>query len=122
MISRCYNIQQSARCFYIHGSVHRNSILIRSNKIQQYSGIYLLRNCSTSFGCTSHPSTGVHKTVNAASGTGHSIEAKTFLQRGLSRSRRRKIQKFWLRNLADSAIRTIAHVANCLSLILNNIP
>jgi len=29
--------------FYIHGSVHRNSTLIRSNKIQQYAGIYLLQ-------------------------------------------------------------------------------
>ena len=32
--------------FYIHGSVHRNSILIRSNKLQQYAGIYLLKNHS----------------------------------------------------------------------------
>ena len=42
--------------FYIHGSVHRNSILIRSNKMQQYAGIYLLQNYSTYFGCLSHPS------------------------------------------------------------------
>ena len=26
--------------FYIHSSVHRSSKLIRSNKMQQYSGIY----------------------------------------------------------------------------------
>jgi len=26
--------------FYIHGSVHRKSILIRSNKMQKYAGIY----------------------------------------------------------------------------------
>jgi len=32
--------------FYIQGSVHRNSILIRSNKMQQYAGIYLLQNYS----------------------------------------------------------------------------
>jgi len=32
--------------FFIHGSVHRNSILIRSNKMQQYAGIYLLQNHS----------------------------------------------------------------------------
>jgi len=36
--------------FYIHGSVHRNSLLIRSNKIQHYAGIYLLQNYSTCFG------------------------------------------------------------------------
>ena len=57
--------------FYNHGSVDRDSILIRSNKMQQYAGIYLLQNYSTSFGCPSHPSSGVHKTVTAASGTGH---------------------------------------------------
>jgi len=29
--------------FYIHGSVHRDSILIRSNEMQQYAGVYLLQ-------------------------------------------------------------------------------
>ena len=33
--------------------------------------IYLLHNYSTCFGCLSHPSSGVHKTVTAVSGTGH---------------------------------------------------
>ena len=60
----------------------RSYILIRSNKMQQYTGIYLLQNHSTCFGCPSHPSSGVHKTITAASGTGHSIWATTFLQRG----------------------------------------
>jgi len=41
--------------------------------MQQYVSIYLLQNHSTYFACPSHPSSGVHKTVNAASGTGHSI-------------------------------------------------
>ena len=62
---------------------HRNSILIRSNKMQQYAGIYVLQKHSTCFGCPSHPSSGVHKTVTAAPGTGHSIWETTFLQRGL---------------------------------------
>ena len=57
----------------IHGSVHCNSILIRSNKMQQYAGIYLLQNHSPRFGGPSHPSLGLHKTVNAASGKCHSI-------------------------------------------------
>ena len=39
--------------------------------MQQYAGIYLLQNYSTCFTCPSHPSPGVHKTVTAASGTGH---------------------------------------------------
>jgi len=69
--------------FYIHGSVHPDSILIRYNKMKQYAGIYLLQNNSTCFECPSHPSSGEHKTVTAASGTGHSIWVTTFLQRGL---------------------------------------
>jgi len=48
-------------------------ILIRSNKMQQYAGIYLPQNYSACCGHPSHPSSGVHKTVTAASGTGHSI-------------------------------------------------
>ena len=46
-------------------------ILIRSNKMQQYAGVYLLQIYSTCFGRLSHPSSGVHKTVTAASGTGN---------------------------------------------------
>ena len=70
--------------FYIHDSVHRDSILIRSKKMQQYAGIYLLQIYSTCFGGPSQPSSGVHKTVTATSGTGHSNNtATTFLQRGL---------------------------------------
>jgi hypothetical protein len=76
-------VKTSDFVFYIHGSVHRDSILIRSNEMQQYAGIYLLQNYSTCFGCLSHPSSGVHKTVTAASGTGYSVRATTFCQRGL---------------------------------------
>ena len=39
----CRDIQNIHPKFYIHGSVHRKSILIRSNKMQQYSVIYLLQ-------------------------------------------------------------------------------
>ena len=77
--------------FYIHGSVHRDSILIISNNMQQYAGVYLLQNYSTCFGCLSRPSSGVHQTVTAASGTGHSVRATTFRQRGLIRSLWRKV-------------------------------
>jgi hypothetical protein len=44
--------------------------------MQQYAGIYLLQNYSTCFGCLSHPSSGVHKTVTAVSGTGHTVSTK----------------------------------------------
>jgi len=76
------------RIFFIHGSAHRNSVLIRSNKIQEYAGIYLLQNYSTYFVCPSHPSSGVHKTVTAASGTGHSYLSKNVTKlTGLVRGR-----------------------------------
>jgi len=55
--------------FYIRGSEHRNSWLKNSNEMQQYADIYLLLNYSTCFGRPSCPSSGVHKTVVAASGT-----------------------------------------------------
>ena len=80
------------RCkFYIHGSVHRDSILIRSNEMQQYAGVYLLQNYSTCFGCRSHPSSEVHQTLTAASGTGHIVRSTTFRQRDLIRPRWRKV-------------------------------
>jgi len=65
--------QRANNSLCIRGSMHRNSILIRSNHMQQYAGIYLLQNQSTYFGCPSRPSSGIHTTVTAASGTGHSI-------------------------------------------------
>jgi hypothetical protein len=46
--------------------------------MQQYAGIYLLQNHSTYFECPSHPSSGVHKTVTAASGTGHTVKYAVF--------------------------------------------
>ena len=66
-------------------------ILIRSKEKQQYAGVYLLQNYSTYFGCLSHPSSGVHQTVIAASGTGRSVRATTFRQRGVIRPRWRKV-------------------------------
>ena len=66
-------------------------VLIRSNKMQQYAGIYSLQVYSTRFGRPSRPSSGVQKTVTAASGTGHSNGATTFLQRGLIRPHWRKV-------------------------------
>jgi len=41
--------------------------------MQQYADIYLVLNYSTCFGRPLHPSSGVHKTVVAASDTDHTI-------------------------------------------------
>ena len=54
--------------------------------MQQYAGVYLLQNYSTCLGCLSHPSSGVHQTVTAASGTGYNVRATTFRQRVLIRT------------------------------------
>jgi len=54
-------------------------ILIRCNRCRYL----LVQIYSTCFGCLSHPSSGVHQTVTTASGTGHSIRATAFCQRGL---------------------------------------
>ena len=59
--------------------------------MQQYAAIYLLQIYSTCFGYPSHPSSGVHETVTTASGTGHSVRATAFLQRGLIRPRWRNV-------------------------------
>ena len=67
--------------FYIHGSMHRNSRLKNSNKMQQYADIYLLLNYCTCFGRPLRPSSGVHKTVVAASGTDHTIWRASFFKR-----------------------------------------
>jgi hypothetical protein len=63
------------------------TVLIRSKKMQQYAGIYLLQVYSICFGRPWRPSSGVQKTLTAAFGTGHSNGATTFLQRGLIRPR-----------------------------------
>jgi len=49
--------------------------------MQQYADIYLLLNSSTCLGCPSRPSSGVQKTVVAASGTDHTIWGASFLKR-----------------------------------------
>ena len=61
--------------------MHRNSRLKKSNKMQLYADIYLLLNYSTCFGRPSRLSSGVHKTVVAASGTEHTVWGTSFFKR-----------------------------------------
>ena len=70
--------------------------------MQQYAGIYLLQIYSTGFGCPSHPSSGEHKTVSAASGKSHS--ATPYLQCGLIRPRWRKGVALILRPVLEAAV------------------
>ena len=48
--------------------------------MQQYAGVHLLQNYSTCFGCLTHPSSGVHQTVTAASCTGYSVRLYNLYQ------------------------------------------
>jgi hypothetical protein len=81
---RVLNVTDSVRlhCSLYHSILHHNKveeiILIRSNEMQQYAGLYLLQNYSTCFGFLSHPSSGIHQTVTAASGTGHSVRSSSY--------------------------------------------
>ena len=52
---------------------HVEMRLKKSNEMQEYAYIYLLLNYSTCFGLPSRPSSGVHETAFAASGTDHTI-------------------------------------------------
>ena len=51
--------------------------------MQQYADIYFTAKALCMFRVSQHPSSGVLKTVTAASGTGHNIGTVTSLQRGL---------------------------------------
>ena len=53
----------------------------KSNKMQMYADNYLLLNYTTCFGRPSRPSSGVHKTVVAASGTDHTVWGASFFKR-----------------------------------------
>ena len=71
---------------HICSSVHRNCSSKKSNKMQQYADIYLLLNYSACFGCPSRPSSGVHKTVVAASGTDHTTQGASVFKHDQIRS------------------------------------
>jgi hypothetical protein len=59
---------------------HEFNRLKNSNEMQQYADIYLLLNYSACFGSPSRPSSGVHKTVVAASGTDRTVWGARFLK------------------------------------------
>ena len=69
--------------FYVYSSVQRWSLLIIVQRDATQSSLFIILQVhSTCFGCQPHPSSGGHKTVTTASGTGHIISAATALQRG----------------------------------------
>jgi len=66
-------------------------LIIVKRDATQSSLFIILQVHSTCFGCQPHPSSGVHKTVTTASGTGHIFCASTSLQRGQAWSRWREV-------------------------------
>jgi len=83
--------------FYVYGSVHRWSILIIVQRDATQSSLFIIMQVhSTCFGCQPHPSSGVHKTVTTASGTGHIFCAATSLQHGQAWPRWREVvAQYW---------------------------
>ena len=54
--------------FYVYGSVHRWSVLITVQRDATQSSLFIILQVhSRCFGCQTHPSSGVHKTVTTAS-------------------------------------------------------
>jgi len=73
--------------FYVYGYVHRRSILITVQRDATQNSLFIILQVhSTCFGCPRHPSSGEHKTVTTASGTGHIFCAATSLQHGQART------------------------------------
>ena len=61
--------------------MHHSSILIIVQRDATQSSLFIILQVhSTRFRCQPHPSSGVHKTVTTASGTGHIFCAATSLQ------------------------------------------
>ena len=78
--------------FYIHGSVRRNSVLIRSNKMQLYAGIYLPQNYSICYGCNrTHHQEHIKLQPQLLVQVMSCITATNFRQRGLIRPRWQKV-------------------------------
>ena len=69
--------------FQAHGYVHHNSILIKIQLDETVSRlIYFTAKSLYMFRVSQQPTSGVLKTVTAASGTGHNIGTGTSFQRG----------------------------------------
>jgi len=65
-----------------HGSVHRNSLLIKIQPDATICRYLFTAKLLYMFWMSQHPSSGVLKTVTVASGTGHNTGAATSLQHG----------------------------------------
>ena len=74
-----YCIRQATvvKHFNVHGSVHRNNILIYIYQDATLHSLFYLENCSACFGWYHHPSSGAQTTVSTAS-----VICQTVMDRG----------------------------------------
>ena len=79
MTVRIHHLRNKMEAYETYNHMY-NGRLKKSNKMQQYADIYLLLNYCTCFGCTPRPSSGVHKTVVAASGTDHTVWGASYFK------------------------------------------
>ena len=79
------------KCMYLSEIFSSYIVIIVQRDATQSSLFITLQVHSTCFGCQAHPSSGVHKTVTAASDTGHIYCAATSLQRGQAWPRCREV-------------------------------
>ena len=63
--------------FLLHTEQTPSILTIVQRDATQNSLFIILQVHSTCFGCQTHPSSGVHKTVTTASGTGHTANYKS---------------------------------------------
>jgi len=67
-----YYVWVSIKVFYVYASVHRCSVSITVQRDATQSSVFIIMQVySTCFGCQTHPSSGLHKTVTTASGIGN---------------------------------------------------
>ena len=71
--------------------MHRNSLLMKMQPDATVCRYLFTAKSLYMFRVSQHASSGVLKTVTAASGTGHNIGTATSLQRGLMRPRWREV-------------------------------
>ena len=86
------------RVFYVYGSVYRWSILIIVQRDATQNSLFIILQVhSICFGCQPHPSSGIHKTVTTASGTGHAFLCRYLPPSWPSWPRWREVaaQKIW---------------------------
>ena len=81
-ISEIFHVLKPLLYLLIFVNLSYIRLIIAQRDATQNSLFIILQVHSTCFGCLTHPSSGVHRTVTTASGTGHIFCAAASFQRG----------------------------------------